>query len=162
MKLNWRMLSASQAELDLHIGLEKQLLHADFLKEKAIALCVELGELLNEREEIFKYWKTYRKPVRQKALIEYVDVLHFLLSYGNAIKFDFSNYEYKQPKEIDKRDLILGLFAMFGSLQYTNQFEDALNHYLFLAEKLNFTSEEIKQRYILKNSENHRRQEVGY
>jgi len=160
MNLHWDKLSFMQDQLDGYIAAEKGIKHADCLKEKAIALCVELGEMLNERKFIFKYWSN-KTGDRQKALTEYVDVLHFLLSYGNAIGFDFAEYEIN-PEVRDQRDLILGLFAMFASMEYTEQFEDALSYFLMLAKKLNFTRDEIEYEYILKHSENHRRQEVGY
>lgn len=161
MNLNFIKLSTAQADLDNHISLERQIEHKNYLKEKAIALCVEFGEMLNERPFIFKYWSN-KKGDRTEALTEYVDGLHFLLSYGNAISFDFSKYEYKRPKEMDQRDLILGLFALFGNLPYIPQFEETLTYYLFLGEKLNFTTEEIEQAYYAKNQVNHERQEVGY
>ena len=154
-------LSDLQAELDIHISLEKQVIHKNHIKEKAIALCVELGELLNERPMIFKYWST-KTGDRDKALTEYVDMLHFLLSYGNAIKFDFSTYKYKAPNVPDQRDLILGLFSMFATLPYIGQFEKVLNHYLLLADKLNFTQAEIETAYLVKNEINYARQNNGY
>ena len=159
--MNFNELSIMQAELDNHISLEKSILHKDYLKEKAIAITVELGELLNERPMIFKYWSN-KQGDRAKALTEYVDILHFLLSYGNAIKFDFKTYEYKTVKVPDQRDLILGLFSMFATLPYIGQFEKVLHHYLLLAEKLNFTFEEIETEYLVKNEINHARQENGY
>ena len=161
MNLNFIKLSKAQADLDKHISLEKQIEHKNYLKEKAIALCVEFGEMLNERPFIFKYWST-KFGNRKKALVEYVDGIHFLLSYGNAIEFDFSKYEYRRPEEMDQRDLILGLFALFGNLPYIPQFEEALTYYLFLGEKLNFTEEEIETAYYAKNEVNHERQETGY
>src|SRR5690625_4464227 len=112
MNLNFIKLSKAQADLDKHISEEKDIKHADFIKEKAIALCVEFGEMLNERPFIFKYWSV-KTGDRANALQEYVDGLHFLLSYGNAIEFDFSKYEYRRPEEMDQRDLILGLFSLF-------------------------------------------------
>ena len=159
--MNLNKLSKEQAELDNHISLEKQVIHKNHIKEKAIALCVELGELLNERPFIFKYWSN-KIGDRDKALTEYVDKLHFLLSYGNAINFDFSLYEYKKPNVPDQRDLILGLFSMFATLPYIGQLEKVLNHFLLLAEKLNFTFEEIEQEYYAKNKINHERQENAY
>lgn len=161
MKLDFIKLSKAQADLDKHISEEKQINHADFLKEKSIALCVEFGELLNERPFIFKYW-SIKQGDRGLALQEYVDGLHFLLSYGNAIEFDFSKYEYKRPEEMDQRDIILGLFSIFSNLPYIKQFEEALTYYLMLGENLNFTAEEIETAYYAKNEVNHERQEVGY
>lgn len=161
MKLNWKYFSNTQDELDLIINREKMLNHNDYPKEKVIALLVELGELLNEKPETFKYWKNKRGH-QAKALVEYVDGIHFLLSYGNTIKFDFSNYEYKRPKELDQRDLILGLFNIFSMLHKTKDIETALNHFLFLGEKFNFTSEQIKFAYLDKVEVNRERAENGY
>lgn len=159
--MNLKKLSKEQAELDNHISLEKQVIHKNYIKEKAISICVELGELLNERPFIFKYWSN-KTGDRDKALTEYVDTLHFLLSYGNAVNFDFSTYEYKKPNVPDQRDLILGLFSMFATLPYIGQLEKVLNHFLLLAEKLNFTFEEIEEEYYRKNNINFNRQENGY
>lgn len=159
--MNLRKLSEAQAELDLHINLEKQINHSDYLLEKAISLCVELGEMLNERPFIFKYWSS-KTGDRDKALTEYVDVLHFLLSYGNSIGFDFENYKYERPNVIDQRVLVLGLFSMFGSFVHTKQFSESLTYFLHLGETLNFTKDEIVAAYYGKNKENYARQEAGY
>lgn len=159
--MNLHKLSEAQAELDLHINAEKQIDHTKYLLEKAISLCVELGELLNERPFIFKYWSS-KTGDREKALTEYVDILHFLLSFGNSIKFDFKNYKYERPKVIDQRVLVLGLFSMFGSLVHTKQFNESLSYFLYLGETLNFTKDEIVAAYYGKNKENHARQESGY
>ena len=161
MNLNFIKLSKAQADLDKHISEEKNIKHADFIKEKAIALCVEFGELLNERPFIFKYWAN-KEGDRAEALLEYIDGLHFLLSYGNSIAFDFSKYQYKRPQEMDQRDIILGLFAIVGNLPYIKQFEEALTYYLMFGENLNFTTEEVEAAYFAKNEVNHERQEVGY
>src|SRR5690625_4073707 len=100
--MNLTKLSKVQAELDLQINLERQIDHSEYLREKAISLCVELGELLNERPMIFKYWSS-KQGDKERALTEYVDGIHFLLSYGNSIKFDFAKYKYVRPKEMDQR-----------------------------------------------------------
>lgn len=154
-------MSQDQAELDLHINAEKQINHNKYLKEKSIALCVELGELLNERPEMFKYWSNKRGD-KDKALMEYVDGIHFLLSFGNSTKFDFKKYKYKRPETVDQRDVVLGLFSMLASLTFVNQFEKALTYYLYLAEVMRFTKEDIKAAYYDKVEINYARQENGY
>lgn len=164
MNLNFINLSNAQAELDGHISEEHAVDHNDVLREKAISLCVELGELLNERPFIFKYWSN-KKGDRNLALQEYVDNIHFLISYGNAIGFNFENYEYKRPKELDQRDLVLGLFnifSMMNEIQSVSQFKGALTYYLMLGENLNFTAGEVEEAYFAKNLVNHERAESGY
>lgn len=159
--MNLNDMAVSQGDLDLQINLEKQIDHSKKLKEKAISMCVELAETLNERPFIFKYW-SHKTGDRHKALVEYVDVLHFLLSYGNSIHFDFEKYKYNPPTPLDQRDLVLGLFSIFSSMIYTRQFEESLNFFLYLGECLRFSPEEIEKAYYEKTEVNYARQEAGY
>ena len=75
-----------QAELDCRINNEHPLQEGeDRLAKKILALQVELGELANELPEVFKFWSN-KKNNRKKALEEFCDALHFLLSIGLLIK----------------------------------------------------------------------------
>ena len=53
----------------------------DRFEKLILALLVELGECVNELPEVFKFW-SHKKNNREKALGEYVDVLHFALEVG--------------------------------------------------------------------------------
>lgn len=96
------------------------------LKDKCLALLVELGECANE-QRTWKFWSQNRNPVTKSIrptfgtnvdgtqhqsfvecnplLEEYIDVLHFALSIGNEIDF---------PKNIHKEvdpDFFFGTYS---------------------------------------------------
>lgn len=148
-----------QAELDNHIALEKQIHLSDYKLERIIALSVEFHELLNEVRFIFKYWSA-KKMDRQRALEEYVDGLHFLLSIANDLNIE--EYEYNRPVFYDIRHLALGISNMISHLPKTKDYNTLMDYYLLFGEKLAFTLEEIEQAYLSKNKVNHERQEAGY
>jgi dimeric dUTPase (all-alpha-NTP-PPase superfamily) len=152
-------LTKAQAELNNHIALEKAIDLRDYKIHRIIALQVEFGELLNELPFLFKYWKS--KPMDfKKALEEYVDGIHFLLSIANDL--GITEYEYQKPKEYDMKELVLGIGNMISILPQTENFTELMNHYWQLGEKLGFTEEMIIEAYQEKNAENHARQERGY
>src|SRR5699024_10403338 len=159
--MNWTNLFKMQAELDEYIGKSKGINMADHKLERIIALQVEFGELTNELRFIFKYWSN-KKWNRERALEEYVDGIHFLLSIGNDL--GIKEYEYKQPNEQDMRVLVLGINNMISRLfkKRHGDYEILLDHYLLLGEKLGFTEDEILTSYELKHAENYSRQANGY
>lgn len=126
--------------------------------ERIIALQVEFNELLNELPFLFKYWSN-KEMDKDKALEEYVDNIHFLLSIGNDL--GITKYEYDRPDVHDMRKLVLGINNMISRLN-KSVFKELADHYLLLAEKLGFTWEEIEQAYFEKNEANYERQENGY
>src|SRR5690625_2830962 len=104
----------------------------------------------------------YKNPL----LEEYVDCLHFILSIGLEI-----GYEYNGLIEtsIYLNDCIttefLDLFnaiSEFSDLYLQHVYEDILLYFHNLGKLLGFTWEEIEQAYYEKNKVNHERQESGY
>ncbi|MEK3888088.1 dUTPase [Bacillus sp. FSL K6-3431] len=77
----------TQKVLDDRIVKEKGLEGQDLLDKKILALQVELGEMANELPVVFKFWSN-KKNDYDKALKEYVDCLHFILSFGNSIDLE--------------------------------------------------------------------------
>ncbi|HFK2719144.1 TPA: dUTP diphosphatase, partial [Escherichia coli] len=76
-----------QRVLDDHIEQEHPRVEGeDRLTKKILSLHIEIGEMANELPEIFKFWSN-KKNDYDKALKEYVDGLHFLLSIGNELNF---------------------------------------------------------------------------
>ena len=155
----FKELTKAQAELDNHIALEKSIYMPDKIIERVIALQVEFNELLNEIPHIFKYWSN-KKMNREKALEEYVDGLHFLLSIANDL--GIKDYEYQQPKTYDLRVLVLGINNMISRLPQSKDFKQLMDHYWLFGQQLNFTEDEIVQAYYSKNEVNHARQVEGY
>ena len=76
-----------QRKLDLYIEERHPKGDASRLAEKTLALIVEVAEMVNELPGEFKYWSTKQNNM-EKALGEYVDVFHFLLSIGIEMEFE--------------------------------------------------------------------------
>ena len=128
-----------------------------------IALFVELGELMNELPTRFKHWKSSAVDNREKALVEYVDCLHFALSityYQNVIKTDeqFKYWlDYDTCGEVADEYTILELIETIMTSNLSK-----LSHLLTLGNKLGFTWKEIYNAYIEKNKVNYERLKNGY
>lgn len=155
----YKKLSNLQADLDNYIAAEKSIYMPDYKLERIIALSVEFHELLNEVRFIFKYW-SYKQMDRGKALGEYVDGIHFLLSIGNDL--NITDYEYNRPVFHDMRRLALGISNMISLLPKTKDYHTLMDYYILFGEKLGFSMEEVEQAYLSKNNTNYERQATGY
>lgn len=104
-------------------------------------------------------------------LEEYVDCLHFILSIGLDINHDYTPKPGPYPTDMTKLFInlnhrITNLFYFIDSYGKAEgaryRYQDIFDEFLFLGELLGFSYEQIEQAYLQKNTENHRRQEVGY
>lgn len=133
-----------------------------------IALFVELGEMLNELPKIFKYWKDTAKNDRQKALIEYVDALHFALSltnfYGNDREINFhSLFEYYDYKITMFREMAqLDIWTLIATIPEQLNKGVALKGIFEIGNYLNFTWGQVYDAYKEKNAVNYERLKSGY
>src|SRR5690606_22415599 len=169
--VNLQKLFKVQAELDKKIIEEKGLEGQDLLDKKILALQVELGELANELPEEFKFWANKYND-REKALKEYVDCLHFILSIGLEIGVCQEELDVEPIFCANVKEQFIDLFYEVSHLRYEERngrlYEDylrydiVLEHFVGLGEMLGFTWEEVEQAYYTKNKENHERQENSY
>lgn len=127
-------------------------------EQMKIALFVELGELMNELPSYFKHWKKTAKDNREKALIEYVDALHFVLSLFNYRRcvvsekiHDYHNVLYTSRTI---RECLENIVLLDDSYKLTVLFE--------LGNLLDFTWEEIYKAYKDKNAVNYERLRNNY
>ena len=161
--MNITELFTVQAELDSYIGGSKNLIMQDYKTERIIALQVEFNELTNELPFIFKYWSN-KTMDREKALEEYVDCLHFILSIGNDL--EITDYEYIRPGQEDMKSIVIGINNMISLLAEFEQKEKLyrvlVDHFILFGEKLGFTEDEMVQAYHEKNDTNYARQDQGY
>ena len=158
MKLNLNELYPEQDKLDKYIGKTKGIKMEDYKQERIIALQVEFNELLNELPFIFKYWSN-KKMDRAKALEEYVDGWHFILSIGND--YGITEHVYTERNVHDIRVLVRGINNIISRLD-KKDYPVLVDYYILLGEKLNFSEEEVIVAYHSKNETNHARQEDGY
>lgn len=170
--MNLAKLFEMQRQLDDHIEKEHPRQEGeDRLAKKILALQVEIAELANELPEVFKFWSN-KKNNREKALEEFCDGLHFLLSVGLEITepdmLDLKSLDLVKADDIteqflwlmdDVTDLYNGLYND-GHSKFCYEF--LLLRFIHLGEMLGFTWEQIEEAYMKKNAENHSRQERGY
>ena len=154
-----------QRRLDEAIHKEKGIFH-DPDDKLQIALFVELGELMNELPTTFKYWKSSAKDNRNKALVEYVDALHFSLSLANRLGPIFRDDLERGKEGFDYNSRFIANLSQLSLqklLYATVENEFTRLSFLFaLGRKLGFTWGEIYTVYRLKNAENWERLYNGY
>ncbi len=162
--MNLQKLFEMQRQLDAHIEKEHPRQEGeDRLAKKILALQVELGELANELPEVFKYWSN-KKNNYEKALKEYVDCLHFLLSIGLDENIGTLEWEQIEPwKRESIIDQFIDLFDCTVRLKTDiTEYVIIWDYFIGLGEMLGFSWEEVEEAYLQKNAENHARQERGY
>lgn len=129
-------------------------------EQNKTALFVELGEMMNELETLFKHWKKKPKYNREKALVEYVDALHFALSLFNHYDMG-QEFDYNASKPKNYQSLYHIIALLITELEYDNISHELL--YLFkIGNYLGFTWEEIYNAYKAKNEVNYERLKNGY
>ncbi len=131
-----------------------------------LALIVEVGELLNERPDIFKFWKKTYCVNKAKELEELADVWHFALSILNSKHRVFNDESVSLEKDIlaygipDPKEYALQLVE-YVSNDY-EYYDDIIYHVHYLTLALGYTFHDVYQEYFRKNAINHKRQQEGY
>ena len=191
--MNLTELFQIQKKLDERIVKQHGLEGQNLLDKKILALQVELGELANEAR-FFKFWSKDQEPrtevysseylvlpdgreiekVRNPLLEEYVDCLHFLLSIGNELEYDYVPKPDFFPTDLVTLFLqvnaeISDIYHFLYIAELERDHETLLNTYqclfdlfLMIGQRLGFTEQEAMDAYMDKNSENHRRQDNSY
>ncbi|WP_077623819.1 dUTP diphosphatase [Sediminibacillus massiliensis] len=166
--MNWDKLFEIQGGLDFHITKEKGLQGQDLLPQKILALQVELGELAQEVQDAWKFWKLGFKRNGKKVLEEYVDCLHFILSIGLDLKLtdiDILTRNRLISSNVTEvlSDLIMGVSTLkYEEADKKHNYGSVLHGFNHLGELLGFTAEQIEAAYLEKNKINHDRQVNGY
>ncbi|AGJ90883.1 dUTP diphosphatase [Mycoplasma putrefaciens] len=161
--LKW--LSEKQIQLDCYIASKKGfLVDQEILNKKIVAFLVELGEYANE-ERSFKYWSNKSQAALAIQLDEYIDCLHFLISIGNQINYDFDHFNYQSlnfNNNLDAYFRIVNKLADFINNQTNDNYYQLLNSFLNISEVKNYTQEMIVNAYKIKNEVNFKRQDNNY
>lgn len=158
-------LSEKQKTLDNYIAQKWNLPNnEEILKKRMVAFLVELGEYANE-ERSFKFWSQKPEAELSVQLDEFIDGIHFLISIGNQIEYDFTKYESSDFGLDNNIDIYLTLINMFSEFIKTRDFEtyeDLLNIYLQICEAKMYSEAEVIEAYELKNAINFKRQDNNY
>ncbi len=171
MKMNLTRIFGMQKVLDTRIVKEHGLEEQNLFYNMILALQVEIGELANETR-CFKHWSNKGPSEKEVILMEYVDGLHFIASFGNGIGFNSKKYNlemlelkskvYAASSLVNQFNNVYEAVSEFRATQDMELYEELLYSFLGLGKKLGFTFEEIEQGYCKKNEVNHQRQNNGY
>lgn len=154
-----------QKELDQLILAKKKLKEYPLDKMNCGLFC-ELGELLQEVPAEFKYWKDSAVNNLEKALVEYVDCVHILISLyiyerKNAW-FSLNIPEYNGVRT----DLYYESFTLIqlpnGVSSPCASIETRFAKLWAIGKHLKFTWEQVYDVYMKKNAVNIERIERGY
>lgn len=167
------MLEQLNELLEMQYALDEAILkeHGNVYDEKIaeqmkIALFVELGELMNELPSYFKHWKKTAKDNKEKALVEYVDALHFALSLFNYRKYGLwaiRDYDDEYNKELlNGVNTLFGMIGLIVRFEKEEDFAFVLNCLFDIGNYIGFTWDEIYKAYKDKNTVNYERLKSGY
>ncbi|MCX7570517.1 dUTP diphosphatase [Tumebacillus sp. DT12] len=161
--MNFHRLFLIQKGLDDRIRQEHGLIGRDLIADKVLALQVELAELANETR-CFKYWSKKPPADRDVILEEYVDGLHFVISLGIELGYDYEPTDLQAGfgSLTERFTALLALTAVFGQRREADVYRELFDAIWGLGSGLGFTAAEIEAAYLAKNEVNHRRQEQGY
>jgi dimeric dUTPase (all-alpha-NTP-PPase superfamily) len=163
--LNLAKLYKAQAKLDADIIEKKGLQGRNLLPNKILALNVELGELAQEVQGGWKYWKEHTTRDDERALDEFVDCLHFALSIGLSRKYKFDETYWSEINHDKIRDQLITVFVGlndFADFSSNENYQNLLFHLIKLGNMLGFTNDQIEAQYFNKNKVNFERQEADY
>lgn len=160
--MNLNTLFKKQKELDEYIYERNNVTAEEVFERKIVALLVELGELANELQ-FFKYWKESTNIDRQRAIEEYIDVIHFAI--GLAIDLGIDEYKYSEMRPRDLNKLFIGIANLATVLSISKEKEHAkllIDNVITLGYQLGLTEEIILSEYDKKNKINYKRQNSNY
>ena len=160
--MNLNTLFKKQKELDEYIYERNNVTAEEVFERKIVALLVELGELANELQ-FFKYWKENTNIDRQRAIEEYIDVIHFAIGLAVDLGVDEHEYIETQPQDLSK--LFIGIANLATVLSLSKSKEHAkslLNNVITLGYQLGLTEETVLVAYDEKNAINYERQNSNY
>ncbi|AUB31897.1 dUTP diphosphatase [Spiroplasma floricola] len=164
-KDNLIYLRDKQKILDNYIMEAKNLvLNKIIIKKKIIAFLVEISEFINEYRE-FKYWSNKGPSERQTILEELIDCLHFIISLGTNVNFDFSKFDSKMTKATDIDSWSINVYKktlLFEEKFNVQTYDELLDEFLSITYILNISNDEILSVYNKKNEINFNRQDTGY
>ena len=160
--MNLNSLFEKQKELDKYIYKKNNVTAKEVFERKIVALLVELGELANELK-FFKYWKENINIDRQRAIEEYIDVIHFAI--GLAVDLGINEHEYIETQPQDLNKLFIGITNLATVLSTSREKEHAktlINIVIALGYQLGLTEETVLAAYDEKNAINYERQNSNY
>ncbi|UKS54107.1 dUTP diphosphatase [Mycoplasma feriruminatoris] len=134
------------------------------LDKKLTAFLVELGEYANE-ERSFKYWSNKKPSDLEIQLDEYIDGIHFIISVGNQINYNFEQFNYSFLNKDSIIEVYFEIISCLNDFIKDNNninYSNLLNAFLNICQIKNYTQEQIINAYNIKNEINFQRQNNNY
>lgn len=153
----------AQRELDRRIHEERGLDTKLTIKNRVVALTVELAEMANEMR-FFKYWSN-KTLNEERILEEAADCFHFIVSLGNEYGH---TPEFTDPVKVNgpgPSELYLEMLRYitdFGGLKDFYNYAMLCKYFEQLLAYYNITKKDLYREYERKNQINHQRQDEGY
>lgn len=167
----WNHMLQLQRKLDERIIQGNGLTYENILDAEGYryALLDELGELNHELKKNWCWWKKSQKDVNHdRVLEEFVDMLHFVLSWSLADDEYTPHQDWRQCSS----DAAWNSYANqpYNAKLNTYQMADyiansdwsPINELIQLMKGIGLDFNEVYEAYIAKNTENHERQDRGY
>lgn len=113
--------------------------------------------------EVCEYCEGTGIRIRNPMLIEYVDMIHFLVGVANDL--GYTSHKYTAPKPMDLNELTLGITNIASTLhkfRTKKHIETLFNYVILLGYQLGFDEKMVIEAYHEKNKENYERQQNGY
>ena len=162
MKYNLYDLSQKQRDLDTYIHKLHNVNYETTKERRLLSFLVELGECANETR-CFKFWSLKGPSPDDVVFEEYVDGIHFLLSIGNAI-----NYDYHKDIELTGIDESLvkhftEVYTLAGNFDFSeDKFVELFGSFLGLGVSLGMDWNKLNEVYMKKWQINVERQQNNY
>jgi dimeric dUTPase (all-alpha-NTP-PPase superfamily) len=119
VKITINDILTTQAILDQAIQTKHQTTYASTVNEIKLALIVELGELANEVRS-FKFW-SYKNPSNKEVILEeYVDGLHFIISFVIMYKIKLQLIIPDHLPQLTKQQLTIKFNDLFALITQLN------------------------------------------
>ena len=160
--MNLNSLFKKQKQLDGYIYEKNNVTAKEIFERKIVALLVELGELANELQ-FFKYWKENISIDGQRAIEEYIDLIHFAI--GLAVDLGVYEHEYSKMEPRDLNKLFIGIANLATVLSASKEKEHAktlVNNVISLGYQLGLDEQTVIEAYNKKNEINYERQNSNY
>lgn len=160
--MNLNPLFPKQKELDEHIYKENNVTGEEVFDRKIVAFITELHELANELQ-FFKYWKKETNIDKERAIEEYIDVIHFAIGIATDLGVNEHKYLDTKPRDLNKLFIgITNLATVISISKDKEQVKSLINNVIALGYQLGLTEETVLATYDKKNAINYERQEQGY
>lgn len=153
-----------QKELDTKI-LEAKGLEYNRTKV-AYALIAEIGEMLNEKPSLFKYWKETKEDNYGRFLEELIDVWHFVLSLTTSTTNDYETVSHyaliAKPTEVSYDLKVTIKELVVWACEPQKDPAKGLILFLIMLDQLAVPFDHVEDVYLKKNQINHERLGSGY